>query len=896
MNPTWLGRAGVGTHSTASSFQPLARSVAVLAATIAFAATVGAANLLTNPGFESGFNGWTKHGCGGNVVESQAPNHGGANVLKNWGCWSTPTNETGVFQDISAVAGNIFTGGGWIFSRTTDYIAGQNAGFYEVLFVNAGGTTLAKFRSESFTNGTPGSEWLYYNVNGQVDLVSDAITSTVATLVAPAGTTKVRFRTVYQQISGGGGACHYDDVELNQSAGNQPPSIANLAPNGSALFNPASSGLTFNAVSTTSTINASGIEVLVNGLDVSSSLVVGGPANNRTVAYLGLKSNRVYSAAIRVTDVVGLTINGSVLFDTFNAGNFIWEAEDYDFEGGKYINQPIPTSTNNPAISYFGATGYAEIDFHDPAWGGNAGQAYRAMDNPGPGTEWCQDIARQKYLNAVAGGDADVKDYDVGWTYGGLTGDWMNFTRNFPAGSYNIYGRLSGGGGTSRVGLWKVTSGVGTTTQTTESLGVFTFSSRGWQSYDWVPLNDTNGNLVKITLNGVTTLRTAGDNANENFFMVVPARNDLPLISNLSHSGLHPFEPSTTLSFNASSAVGTIPTAEIRVILNGLDVSSLMVIGGDPSDRAVSLPVLAANAIYTGIIRVTDSLGTTVERALKFDTFSQTNNMFEAEDYDFDGGKFIDNPVLSSEYWNDPTHNYYQQAILGMEYVDFVPSSISGQGYAYRPVDRVGTEVCSDYLRQAYVTAQVTDPGVRDYDVGWCVAGTWYNYTRTYPTGDYWVYARLAGPGALYAHLGRVTDGLGTTNQTVAAIGDFLGVSDGWQTWVWAPLTGADGLPATATLGGVATLRGTTEGNLNYGYYMLVPAKKPVSMSVVKTGANASISIPTQSGPSYTIFYKNNLQETSWKLLTILQGNGATKSCTDTSATGSQRYYRCLIQ
>jgi hypothetical protein len=880
-------------HLRATNLHSLLRGAVAFSAGMVLAADLSAANLLNNPSFESSFNSWTKHGTGGNVVESQAPNHSGANVLKNWGCWCAPTNQQGVFQDVASSDGSSYTAGGWIFSRTTDYVGTLNSGFYEVIFLDAADATLAKYRSEAFTNGTPGSEWVYYNVNGQVDLGTDAIVGTVSSLVAPAGTTKARFRTIYQQVDNGGGACHYDDVELNQTGGNQPPSISGITPNGSSLFNSAAGGFSFAATSTTSTIDPSGIHVILNGLDVSASLVVAGPGNNRAVSYPAIKSNRIYSAEIRVTDVVGLSSTAAALFDTFSPGNFIWEAEDYDFEGGHYINNPIPTSTNNAALSYFGQMGYNEIDFHDPSWGGNGSQAYRSLDNPGPGTEWCADIVRQKYLDAIAGGDADVKDYDVGWTYGGLAGDWMNFTRNFPAGTYNIYGRLSGGGGVSKVGLWKVTSGVGTTTQTTESIGTFVWSSRGWQSWDWVPLNDANGNLVKITLSGATTLRAAGDNANQNFFMLVPARDDLPVISNLSHSGLHPFEPATTLSFNASSSVATIPTSGIKVMLNGMDVSSLMIIGGNATNRSVSLPVLAANAIYTATIQVVDSAGSGAIRPLKFDTFSESNFTFEAEDYDFGGGQFIDNPILTTAY--DPEHSYYMQQTAAMDYVDIVPQNLAGQHYDYRNLDSAGTEVTSDYLRQAYVTAQITDPAVRDYDVGWCNAGVWYNFTRTYPAGNFWLYARLAGPGILNAHMGKVTNGVGTTNQTVAPLGDFAGLSDGWQSWVWVPCT-AGGKPVTIPLSGKATLRGTTEGYVNFGYYMLVPAKTEITMTVSKVTGGVGISIPSQAGASYTLLYKDSLQDATWKLLTILQGNGSTKSYTDTSASGGQRYYRCLIQ
>ena len=77
-----------------------------------------------------------------------------------------------------------------------------------------------------------------------------------------------------------------------------------------------------------------------------------------------------------------------------------------------------------------------------------------------------------------------------------------------------------------------VTSGVGTSNQTTEVIGAFADANpQGWQVYHTVPLLDTNGNMVTIQLNGQETLRfTAPTNAtpsagglNPLYFMLTPA-------------------------------------------------------------------------------------------------------------------------------------------------------------------------------------------------------------------------------------------------------------------------------------------------------------------------------------------------------------------------------------
>ena len=91
-------------------------------------------------------------------------------------------------------------------------------------------------------------------------------------------------------------------------------------------------------------------------------------------------------------------------------------------------------------------------------------------------------------------------------------------------------------------------------------------------------------------------------------------------------------------------------------------------------------------------------------------------------------------------------------------------------------------------------------------------------------------------------------------------------------------------------------MRFTTAGNVNHNYFMLAPAKNAVTMGIAVSGGNPLISIPTQAGASYTIQYKTSLTSGSWTFLTIVLGDGTTKTVTDTTATGAQRFYRAIIE
>jgi hypothetical protein len=885
-------------HSTSQtrkqSFWLRFASAIVLAGATFAASKAGATNILLNSDFELGFNAWTKDSPAtwNQHVESQDPNHSGSMIYKVYGSWSTPTSYQNLYQDNPAGPGDAYSPTGWLFSRSTDYIGTGNFAYLQVSFFNGTGTELARYASESFTNGTTADTWTSYAVDGQVDMSSNARTNSgLGSITAPAGTAKVRFSIVFKQTDWQGGAVHIDDVDLNQTAGNQPPNIVNLAPNDSSMFNPASGGLSFNATSLTTNISASGIQLLLNTLDVSGSLSVGGTPSNRSVTYSALNSNRVYSAVITVTDDAGYVRSASIAFDTFSTNNFVWEAEDYDYSGGLYINNPIVSSTAT-AGSYFGLIGVDTVDFVDPVWGGNSGQAYRAGDVPGPGTEWSYDFMRQKYLDAIAAGDTNLHEHLLGWTYNGVNGDWANYTRDFPSNTYNIYGRLSGGGGTSDVKVRKVTAGWGTSSQTVVEVGDFKFTSRGWQTYDWVPATDASGNLVSITLNGTNTFKISGDNANHNFFMLAPARDDLPLIANLYPNGSQPFQPTNGLTFNAISLVSTIPTGNITVTLNGYNMTPLLSIGGVSTNRSVSLAGLASNAIYTATISVTDAAGTPIVRTINFDTFSEGNMMFEAEDYDFGTNQWIASPVLST---TPGVNNYYYQSIPAENGIDISGYTNVGQKYIYRPFDAAGTEVASDYLRQTYVTAQGSDPLVTDYDVGWWDAGAWFNYTRSFAAGNYNVYARAASPSTATLTLDKVTAGVGTTNQTTVTLGTMPIVGAAWQDWQWSQLV-SGGSAAVVNLSGVTTLKVTSGGNANGNYYMLAPAKNSVSLSASMPGASPVISFPSQAGASYMLVYSSSLNPASWQFLTMIGGDGTTKSYTDTSATGSTRYYRAIVQ
>lgn len=300
------------------------------------------------------------------------------------------------------------------------------------------------------------------------------------------------------------------------------------------------------------------IQLILNGVNVSSGLIFTDVGGNWTVSY-AIQSNEIYSAVINVTNISGESASYSNSFDTFNANNYTWEAVDYDFStntdtglgtdgttgngwnAGLYIDNPVPTGDTNGANgqlletnSYFlyptgdsifndgyGAVAQESVDFYYT----NAAGIQHDYRADAVGQEFTTDYLRPKFTAARAEfNDPAICEFDLGWFN---TGFWVNYTRDdYPTNNYNVWARLAGGNGAfSGTTLSLVTSGVGTSNQTTQVLGSFADpNAAGWQVWHWIPLKDTNGNTVNVKLGGKATLRlTSGNNLNAECFMLVPA-------------------------------------------------------------------------------------------------------------------------------------------------------------------------------------------------------------------------------------------------------------------------------------------------------------------------------------------------------------------------------------
>ncbi len=132
----------------------------------------------------------------------------------------------GVYQDNLSGPGAVYAADGWAYTSASDTLAGQNAAWIEVTFRDASANILALYRSALITTnavatGTfPKNTWIDLPITNQYNPNSYAITNHTAALVAPAGTSFVRYQITFQ---GGAlysaGSVYFDDLTLTQTAG-----------------------------------------------------------------------------------------------------------------------------------------------------------------------------------------------------------------------------------------------------------------------------------------------------------------------------------------------------------------------------------------------------------------------------------------------------------------------------------------------------------------------------------------------------------------------------------------------------------------------------------------------------------------------------------------------------
>ena len=214
-----LADAGTYTVTVTNSHGLASESALLTVVPVAQAAT----NLLIDPDFESGsfaasgdagwfnYSGAAQANTNGYYYLSATP----VTVVNGSNCVQVFASGAynGVYQDRPALPGQVYTGNCWFLTPLEDPIAGANVCYLEVQFRNAADAALIQYSTAMVDTNFPTSAWISLQ---PINVRSGDFTTSLGTspyMVAPAGTTKVRFQITYH-AAGGSGSVYVDAANL----------------------------------------------------------------------------------------------------------------------------------------------------------------------------------------------------------------------------------------------------------------------------------------------------------------------------------------------------------------------------------------------------------------------------------------------------------------------------------------------------------------------------------------------------------------------------------------------------------------------------------------------------------------------------------------------------------
>jgi len=332
----------------------------------------------------------------------------------------------------------------------------------------------------------------------------------------------------------------------------------------------------------------------------------------------------------------------------------------------------------------------------------------------------------------------------------------------------------------------------------------------------------------------------------------------------------------------------------IKVKLNGTEVSPITKNKvGSETTVTYSQP-LPANTLVTIEVSWTDSAPRASSWSFTTGILPGTTFVIEAEDFNTGGGQ-TQSTASTMPYFGNAYSNL--SAIVGIDFLR--PHQSDSDLY------RKGETNSVPVPGYPAVVNVPMDPGPGDFDrggwdmavnykIGWTDKGQWYDYTRTFPAGNFNVYAALShgdpetSASRVRGTLQQVTAGGTTTNQTVVELGTFDGpATGGWGVNRLVPLMNGTAV-ASVPLSGVQTIRFTTDSG-DYDFLAFIPAGAPPLQFNAPTFSTGMLSI-SWSGTA-------TLQQAS--ALTGSPGDWSDvnpqptgNSYTVDVTTGASRYYR----
>ena len=363
-------------------------------------------------------------------------------------------------------------------------------------------------------------------------------------------------------------------VSVSGASGkNKPPVIADVYPVASSNYINSNERLSF-IVNDDQELKPSGVSVHLNGIKYTTANGLKAIHNGKIleVSLGGLRKDENYHAILEAVDAEGQKDIRNLYFDTFNSNSFVIEMEDFNFDGGEFIDSPIVIpefdeegDLNWEDNSYQATEGYVDIDYFD----NNADldpASHRYRPNDGVVTTPALDLLREKFVDA-GGNEKGVVDFSIAEIE---EGEWLNYTRTFPAGDYRVYLRQAQftiASATSTLEL--VTSATDEEEQTTEIIGTFLGSDSGVQYRNVALTNDSGDQLITLNLAGETTLRLKQSTTDtQDFYLkqnyLIFVKHEEPAIElQFSNSVQGPYKTATGAIIDEGSKTITITREEV---------------------------------------------------------------------------------------------------------------------------------------------------------------------------------------------------------------------------------------------------------------------------------------------------------------------------------------------
>jgi hypothetical protein len=296
----------------------------ILAGLILFGGGAKAANMLINPGAETGdFTGWTVGLTGYEYVVGTNGNRLSRSVNSGqymFQLFDTTASSAIIYQDFAANPGSQWSGSCYAVSYATDYFQIPANAHMQVVFYNTNNVVVPSPSALNVGGGVYGSEFLDPNPPDPVNIywvqapptnvwvlllatnIYDTDPATEAsfdttvptnTLTAPPGTAFVRYQLEFDNTGSSGGAVYWDDCDLEKITGSDPD--ITTAPTAVTTF--AGLGASFTVVATVTKF-------------------VG-----EKITFQWQKNGTNLPAAGGVNDIVGDTVSATLQFDNLQGAD-----------------------------------------------------------------------------------------------------------------------------------------------------------------------------------------------------------------------------------------------------------------------------------------------------------------------------------------------------------------------------------------------------------------------------------------------------------------------------------------------------------------------------------------------------------------------------------------------